>query len=218
MRRGIGHQQSLFKTQWKHAFDHGGILRAKKLGRGYRPLSSREPLHLVLKARRSLLKYKSLRAPSNAHRIHKIIKRYSLRFYVKVEQVSIQGDHIHLLVRASHRPYFHAFFRVVSGQIAQQLERVGLLERRSMTDTPGHPSLLSQNNVSRKIEEFTQGQLQGTELWKYRPFSRVVRGYRAYRVVREYIQLNELEARGRIAYRKQRLRGVSSGEWALFWV
>jgi len=41
----------------------------------------------------------------------------------------------------------------------------------------------------------------------------VIKGYRAYKTVRSYIQLNECEARGEIPYRKSRLRGLSSVEW-----
>lgn len=57
----------------------------------------------------------------------------------------------------------------------------------------------------------------GTGLWKHRPFSRVVRGWRAYRIVRDYIQLNELEARGAIPYRESRLKGMSSADWEILW-
>ena len=134
--------------------------------------------------------------------ILKIMRRYAKRFWVKVEQVSIQGDHCHLLIRAPRRAKYHDFFRVLAGQIAQQFEREGMLRphpHTKVTDTP------------------PPGWQRGTGLWRYRPFSRVVRGYRAYRIVRDYIQLNECEALGRIPYRKLRLRGLSSSEWEILW-
>jgi REP element-mobilizing transposase RayT len=35
------------------------------------------------------------------------------------------------------------------------------------------------------------------KFWKYRPFTRIVQGWnKAFRIVKEYVQLNELEARG----------------------
>jgi REP element-mobilizing transposase RayT len=116
-------------------------------------------------------------------------------FFVHVEQISIQGDHIHILIRTHRRSQFHYFFRVVAGQIAQVFEKEGLL---MMTDTPGRPRTKR-------------------SLWMYRPFSRVVRGWRAYWIVRDYIQLNEKEALGVIPYRKERLKGLSIGEWNLLW-
>ncbi len=55
------------------------------------------------------------------------------------------------------------------------------------------------------------------KLWKYRPFTRVIRGWKAYKTVRNYVQLNEQEILGNIPYRKQRLRGLSSNEWEILW-
>jgi hypothetical protein len=48
----------------------------------------------------------------------------------------------------------------------------------------------------------------GARVWKHRPFTRVVKGRRAERILRDYIKLNELEARGEIPYQKHRLRGL----------
>jgi putative transposase len=116
-------------------------------------------------------------------------------FFVKVEQLSIQNDHIHILIRTHRRSHFHHFFRFVSGQIAQRFEKTGLL---AVTDTPANP-------------------LKGTSLWKHRPFSRVVKGWKAFVTARNYVRLNEIEALGRIPYRKSRLRGLSAGEWRILW-
>lgn len=54
-------------------------------------------------------------------------------------------------------------------------------------------------------------------IWKYRPFSRVIWGWKAYRVVKNYIQLNEKEALGKIKYQKNRLRGLSTSDWQILW-
>src|SRR3989344_5359383 len=117
-----------------HQFQSGGLLRNTRRGRRMRSLSTKEPLHC--------------------------------------------------LIRASHRHLFQNFFRVVAGQIAQRIEMV--------TDTPN-----------------------SKKLWKYRPFSRVLRGYNALKIVRDYIQLNELEALGVIKYNKKRLCGLSTSEWEI---
>lgn len=113
---------------------------------------------------------------------------------MKVEQVSIQGDHIHLLIRAHRRQQFHFFFRVLAGQVAQRFQKEGFF----VTDTP----------ANRK---------RGVSLWRLRPFTRLVRGWRAHKIVRDYIQLNEQEALGKILYQKKRLKGLSSAEWELLW-
>lgn len=197
-----GKQISFFKTDWKHTFTHGGVLRQKRKGRGRRPISCSEPLHVVFKINRDQLLRKSLRDYKNFALVKKILARYSKRFLIKIDQVSIQADHIHCLVRTSRRSHFHFFFRVVAGQIAQQFQNRQLL-KEAVTGTPA-------GTERRK----GQGSLK---LWRYRPFSRVVRGWKAYRVARDYIQLNEKEARGEIRYQKKRLRGLSAGDWQVLW-
>ncbi|MEK6628147.1 MAG: transposase [Bdellovibrionota bacterium] len=56
----------------------------------------------------------------------KIIEKFAKHFAVKVEQLSVQNDHIHLLIRTSRRKHYHHFFRVVAGQIAQSFTKEGL--------------------------------------------------------------------------------------------
>lgn len=210
---GIGHlkskQSSFFANnanKWKHQLSHGGELRKKQLGRGSRPLSTKEPIHAVFKIERLRLRYKSLRAPKNFKLVLQIIEKYARHFAVKIEQLSVQNDHVHLLIRTSRRRQFHHFFRVVAGQIAQRFEKEGILSLNSsvknfmMTDTPN----TTEANASKS-------------LWKHRPFTRVVRGWRAYRTIRNYIQLNEKEIKGEIRYQKNRLKGLSSADWQILW-
>ena len=127
------------------------------------------------------------RSPLGFYICNAVIKRYAKRFFVKIEQQAICNDHIHLLVRFSKRSLGQHFLRVVAGQIAQQLEKNGFL----VTDTQS--------------------------VWKYRPFSRVVMGWKPYLTVKNYVRLNEKEARGEIRYSKQRLRGLSAYEWEILW-
>ena len=141
---GMGHQyyrqQTFFQSQYQHYLRHGGELRKKRLGRKRRPLSTKDPLHVVFKINKEALKFKSLRSPKNFVLVMSLVKTYALHFAVKVEQISIQYDHIHLLVRAPRRSQFHSFFRVLSGQIAQAFQSRDLLvEQRTVgcvTDTP----------------------------------------------------------------------------------
>ena len=187
-------QCSFLNTNWKHALAHGGTLRNKSAGRGSRPLSTKCALHIVFKIHKARLRSRSLRSTQNFALTNQIIKKYAQYFRVKVEQLSIQNDHFHALIRTTRRSHFQHFFRVVAGQIAQRFQKEGLL----MTGTP-----LA---------------LMGTKsLWKFRPFSRVIKGWRAYKIIQNYIQLNEKEVLEEIRYQKQRLSGLSSGEWAILW-
>lgn len=174
------------KTHWKHRYSHGGTLRRSAKGRGARPLSSKDPIHLVFKVNKEAVRY-GLRSSKNFSLMTRLLKRYSSKFFVKVEQFSVQSDHVHLLIRGGKRSQIQSFLRVLAGQFAQGL-----------TDTP---------NVKN----------DGPKVWKYRPFSRVIKGFRPYQIVRDYIQLNECEANSR-PYSKARLRGLSREQLMELWV
>ena len=195
---GIGHKQQNFEySPGKFRYNHGGLLRQKRRGRKARPLSTKQAIHLVFKADRRSLR-RGFRSPLGFHICKSVIKRYSKRFFVKIDQAAICNDHIHLLVRFPRRAQGQYFLRVVAGQIAQQFENRGL----KVTDTP---------------EARAGSRKKGRSVWKYRPFSRVVVGFRAYRVCLAYVRLNRKEAQGKIVYKKLRLRGLSSGEWKILW-
>lgn len=175
-------QLQFFKTHWKHRYCHGGILRRSRKGRGARPLSGKDPLHLVLKANR-----RTLRSAATYATIRQTTKRYAQRFFVKIEQISVQQDHVHLLIRCSKRSLYKKFFRVLAGQIAQ-----------SVTHT-----------YRRKRE--------GQRFWKYRPFTRVIKGWKPYLLVKDYIQLNEKEVTKQIPYQKKRLKGLTPEQLQSLW-
>ena len=199
------------KIHWKYRFSHGGTLRNSRKGRGTRPFSGKEPLHLVFKANKDCLRG-GLRTYRRYFFIQKIVDRYAQKFFVKIEQISIQNDHVHFLIRASRRTDYQSFFRVVAGQIAQQFQKNGLLnfalylnQKKKVTGT------------QEKKADTTLTPKKSKKLWKYRPFTRVLRGWKAYQTVINYIRLNEHEALGNIPYRKLRLKGLSSGEWEILW-
>lgn len=186
-------QLSLIKQSHKYALSHGGILRRSRNGRTTRPLSTKEPLHLVFKINKSKV-CTSLRLPKNHLTVMRLFKKYAAHFKIRIDQISIQNDHIHCLIRAPKRRAYISFFRVIAGQIAQNFLYNYFYSISSVTDTP---------NIQK--------------LWKFRPFSRVICGFKAYTIVRNYIQLNEKEALQIIPYQKSRLPGLSSADWKLLW-
>lgn len=202
----MGHTQQLnfSKIHWQFRYNHGGILRNKRRGRKARPLSTKAPIHLVFKTDIRSLR-RGLRSPLGFYLINHIIKTYARRFFVKVEQVSVNRDHLHLLVRFSRRSLGQHFLRVVSGQIAQQFQKNGFLNVKKVTDTPASSS------------KSTDIVVKTAKLWKYRPFTRVIQGWKPYLIVRNYIQLNIKEASGAIKYKSQRLKGLSLSEWEVLW-
>lgn len=206
-----------FKTYAQ--FNHGGILRRKRSGRGMRPLSTKEPLHVVFKIQKCNLRAKSLRSNRAFPIVKRIVAKYAKYFFVKIDQITIQHDHLHLLVRAPKRSQFHHFFRVVAGQIAQVFENEGLM---SVTDTPKAGLNGSISRMKMDLERKNGLKLKNKlkskpKLWKFRPFTRVVRGWKAYKTIRNYIQLNEKEVLGQIPYNSKRLKGLLPEDWVKLW-
>ena len=186
-------QLSLIQQSHKYALSHGGILRRSQNGRMTRPLSTKQPLHLVLKINKSKV-CRSLRLPRNHQTVMRLFKKYAAHFIIRIDQISIQNDLIHCLIRAPKRSAYIGFFKVIAGQIAQNFLYNYFHSISAVTDTRNVP-----------------------KLWKFRPFTRVIRGFKAYTIVRNYIQLNEKEALQIIPYRKSRLPGLSSADWKLLW-
>ena len=186
-------QRQLIRTYAKNRFAHGGELRKTRAGRGARPLSTKSAIHLVFKANRRMQRL-GYRSPKGFAICNSVIKRYAKRFFVKIEELAICSDHVHLSVRFTKRSLGQHFLRVVAGQIAQQMEKHGL----KVTDTP-------------------KGLRKKRSLWKHRVFSRVTRGWREAMHLMLYVRLNRKEAEGKIPYRKARLKGLSSAEWELLW-
>ncbi len=196
MRKAKSIQENFFKTNVKFNSSYGGDLRKKRIGRCARPLSFKSSHHIVFKVVKKNLRYQSFRHPKNFRYVQHLLNKYSTHFLVKIEQISYQHDHIHIMARSSRRSNFHNFFRVFSGQIAQNMK---------VTDTQNE--LGTTNLGKRKIV-----------LWKTRPFTRIVKGFRQYLILRNYIQLNEQEVNGIIPYRKQRLRGLTLRDWSVLWL
>jgi hypothetical protein len=71
--------------------------------------------------------------------------------------------------------------------------------------------------LGRRVTDTTKPPQDRVKFWKYRPFSRVVKSWTAEKIVRNYIQLNEKEARGEIPYSKERLKGLTPEQINELW-
>ena len=90
---------------------HGGELTKGKR-KTERALKMNKPIHVVLRAKRSGLKTKE-------RKILKTIKFYENRFAQRVYRVSINSNHIHLLLVTRRRKDFQNFLRSITGLIAR---------------------------------------------------------------------------------------------------
>lgn len=165
MSRGRKAQQEFIGPGFQSKDCFGGAL-LKGNPKGKRPLHSKLPIHLTLRASKSVL-----RLPGTFGKVQLIINQVGARHGVKIYRQANVGNHLHLAIKIPHVRRWAAFIRELTG-------RLGLAVR---------------------------DRLGGQKLWLFRPHTRIVRGWRkAFRILKEYIELNCLEAEGVISRKEVR--------------
>lgn len=99
-------------------FFGGALLKGKR--KNLRPLSSKDPIHIVMRS--TFAKGKdSFLAQRNHAAIERFISIFSKRFHIRIYQRAIVGNHIHLIIRSPHRNQYKAFIKALSGKIASHV-------------------------------------------------------------------------------------------------
>lgn len=146
---------------------YGGTLLRTRRGRtGGRPLSTRETMHLVLRSSQARGEW-SFRKPAHERRIRQIVAKFARRNGVKVLSLVNVGNHLHFHVQLTHRQLYRPFIRGMTAAIAMAV--TGASRWRKGTRA---------------------------RFWDYRPFTRIVRGFRAFLTLRDYMAINRLEGAG----------------------
>ncbi len=132
----------------------GGSL--KNTRKGKRTLSSKRPVHLVLKSSKSTL-FK------NRDFIQKTMNRQAKTFNHRIYTWSIQKNHIHVLIRFHNRASYIKFIRSFTGLIARKLGR-GLWKWRPFT------KVLSWGREMWNVNNYIfRNEMEVFEIWKYKP-------------------------------------------------
>lgn len=185
-------KQFSFIHKAKSKTAHGGSLAIGKR-RAARPLKIKQSHHVTLKSLhavgpRSLFRYKKL--------ILGLIKKNSVRFHVKIYESAIQGNHIHLLVKAQTREGLQNFFRVLAGHSAQTI-----LKDFPLNEVAGGAPTDNEIRTETGRKDQFSGCLKNQRVfWSYLVYSRIVSWGREFKVVTSYIQKNTLELLQIIAY------------------
>lgn len=160
-------QTSLFKKQ---ELAYGGQYSNTRKGRSQgRPLVTKQTMHLVLRS--SLAKGKwSFLNKLNKDNIRLILRKFAIKYGVKLLHGANVGNHIHLEIQLSSRHAYKPFIRAITAAIAMKITGVS---RWNSKESIG-------------IERF----------WDLRPFTRVVVGWKNRTNLKNYIDLNRLEGRG----------------------
>jgi putative transposase len=164
-------QTDLFPKQSK---SYGGILLNKRKNRTYaRPISTSRSMHLVLRSSKAV-KDKSFKTPKNKKLILQIFTKFSIKYGLQIISLANVGTHLHLHIKVAKRAGYLRFIRAVTAAIA-----MGVSGRNRWTVGPA-------KNGKRAKEKF----------WDYRPFTRIIEGFRALLHLRDYVQINQLEGLG----------------------
>ncbi len=182
-------KQLHFIPEFNARKEHGGTFSLGKR-RKQRPLSSKKPLHLVLRSdfahgSRSLLRHRPL--------IEKILAKAKKRFAIRIYEMAIVSNHIHIVIKGRTRQNLQNFFRVAAGHIAQELLRQFPILQSEKA---------KQGGASKNREK-------ENKFWQTRIYSRIVSWGREYSSVKEYVVQNALEALGLISYKTRAKRSLA---------
>ena len=148
---------------------YGGSLLKTRAGRqGPRALSVKHSMHLVLRSTKAKGQW-SFRRYENKIRINNLVNKFSVRYGVKVLSAANVGNHIHLHIKLSSRHTYRAFIRGLTSSIAMAIT--------------GYSRW---NKPPKSWKGF----------WDYRPFSRIITGFRDFLNIKDYLYINRLEGFG----------------------
>jgi REP element-mobilizing transposase RayT len=148
--------------------NYGGDLLTKRKAREIgRPLSTRRSMHLVVK---SSLATGAWAFNRNRKLVRSVTDRLSVRYGIKVLQLGIVSNHLHLHIKFGNREAFKAFIRVWTAALVMQITKVSRTHRPEA--------------------------LKARSFWDRRPWTRIVGTFNELRTLMAYIARNALEGIG----------------------
>lgn len=156
-------QLKLLKSEPKA---YGGDLLKKRKGRmGPRPLDTKNSMHLVLRSSHAKGGW-SFRTGENPKKVDRVLKKFSVKYAVRVLSVANVGNHLHLHIKLGNRFGYKPFIRAVTAAIAMAITGMSRWKKLKI------------------------------KFWDLRPYTRVVVGREAWQHLTKYIRLNQLEGMG----------------------
>jgi hypothetical protein len=108
----------------------------------------------------------SFKRPANEVKILAIIRKFSTRYGVRILSLANVGNHLHFQIKLGNRYTYQPFIRAITSAIAMAVTGASRW-----------------NPVK-------------TKFWDRRPFTRIVKGYRAFLTLKDYISVNIFEGMG----------------------
>ncbi len=155
---------------------YGGDLRKSRLGRiGPRAISTKDSMHLVL---RSTLAKGAWSFRRHDKIIMTTVRKFANKYGVRLISLANAGNHLHMQIKLTNRYTYPAFIKAVTSALAIAVTGASYL--RSMQQRA------KELGIAMNKKQF----------WDYRPFTRIVRSYRGFLNLKDYLEINRLEGRG----------------------
>lgn len=157
----------------KNSKSYGGLLLKTRKGRRHaRPISTTQSMHLVLRSSQAI-GARSFTKPAHAREIRKIIDKFAQKYGIQIQSLANVGNHLHFQLKIAKRQGYYRFIRAITAAIAMQI-------------TGRNRWTVSKMEKAERQKKF----------WDYRPFSRILTGWKDFLTVKDYLQINQLEGLG----------------------
>lgn len=113
-------QQSFTGMQPKVEFGGSLLLNKRKT---MRPLCTKRPHHLILKAEDLKLRFPGVSFTKVRAKVSKIIKHHAGKHGVSIDSHSVNWNHMHLSIRFKHRINYVRFIRAVTAHVVLELSK-----------------------------------------------------------------------------------------------
>lgn len=152
-----------------------------------RPLSTKEPIHLVLKSEQAIGPRSMLR-PHNAKKIEVIVRYHAKASGITIYQLVNVGNHLHIVLRITNLFLYDRFIRSVTGLIARHVTNRERGEGRKF---------LSLAQLMKTESRGLTAQSDSRRFWQARPFTRLIAWGRDYTYIKNYMDKNRDQANPR---------------------
>ena len=176
-----------FLKDYKKEFG-GSLLIGKRKTR--RPLSTKAPIHLILKANQ-----KAVFSPSNRS-LQNLIRNTAKQFDIHLYDLAVNWSHIHFLIRIKSREDYVRFIRALSSLLSQAV----LKSKKRTAFQNGSQSQVRNSQISKTQgsdkDVFTENSENTAKLFTLRPFTRILSWGMDFKPAFQYLTTNQLEAFG----------------------
>ncbi len=160
-------------------------------------------MHLVLRSTKAKGDW-SFRSSKNERKIRQIVDHFSSKYGIKIHSLANVGNHLHFHIKLGNRQTYKPFIRAITSAIAMAV--TGASRWNKVNTNRGNGQHLENGGHSTdRLTNRTNHKSSKNRFWDYRPFTRVVRSFKALLNLRDYIRINELEGYG---YKRDQARFI----------